>query len=79
MPKASSKSGHRHFSKVGKEEASSLSGAFSLCFSLEPRTSVAHGREQRPLGCGWAVLFLLAPTGLADTTDDAGRGQEQEG
>lgn len=31
------------------------------------------------LGCGWIVLFLLASTGLADTTDYTGRGQEQQG
>lgn len=34
---------------------------------------------QVTLGCGWIVLFLLASTGLADTTDYTGRGQEQQG
>lgn len=66
-------------SKFGKEEASSLNGALSLCFSLKPRTSVARGQEQRPLGRGWVMLFLLAPTGLADTADYTRGSQEQQG
>lgn len=61
--------------KFGKEkEARSLSGAFTDVLSHMTRMSV-----QVTLGCGWTVLFLLAATGLADTTDYTGRGQEQQG
>lgn len=66
-------------SKFGKEEASSLNGALSLCFSLKPQTSVARGQGRRLLGRGWVVLFLLAPTGLADTADYTWGSQEQQG
>lgn len=61
--------------KFGKEkEARSLNGAFTDVLSHTTQMSV-----QVTLGCGRIVLFLLASTGLADTTDYAGRGQEQQG
>lgn len=61
--------------KFGKEkEARSLSGAFTDVLSRMTRMSV-----RVTLGCGRIVLFLLAATGLADTTDYTGRGQEQQG
>lgn len=61
--------------KFGKEkEARLLNGAFTDVLSHTTRMSV-----QVTLGCGRIVLFLLASTGLADTTDYAGRGQEQQG
>jgi len=40
---------------------------------------VARGQERGPLGRGWVVLFLLAPTGLANTADDTRGSQEQQG
>lgn len=44
------------------------------------RCAVSYNPDvQVTLGCGRIVLFLLASTGLADTTDYAGRGQEQQG
>lgn len=55
-----------------KKEASSPCGALSLCY-------VARGHKQRALGCGWVMLFLLAPAALADTTDYTGGSQEQQG
>lgn len=58
-----------------KKEASSLSGALSLCCLK----GVARGHEQGSLGCGWVVLFLLAPTGLADTADYTRGSQKQQG
>lgn len=41
--------------------------------------SVAHGHEWSPLGCRWIMRLLLAPTGLADTTDYTWGSQEQQG
>lgn len=43
------------------------------------QTSVAHGYKRRSLGRGWVMLFLLAPTGLADATDYTWGSQEQQG
>lgn len=61
--------------KFGKEkEARLLSGAFTNVLSHVTRMSA-----QVTLGCGWIMLFRLAATGLADTADYTGRGQEQQG
>lgn len=65
--------------KFGREEeVSSLSGVLSLQ-SCITQTPVAHGHKLRSLGCGWVMLFLLAPAGLADTADDARGSQKQQG
>lgn len=63
-----------------KKEASSLSGALSLCCLVCIR-HVWHTdtKRDRSLGCGWVMLFLLAPAGLADTTDYTWGSQKQQG
>lgn len=65
--------------KFGREEkVSSLSGVLALQ-SCITQTPAAHGHELSSLGCGWVMLFLLAPAGLADTADDARGSQKQQG
>lgn len=54
-------------------------GGFIAVLSCITQTCVAHGQKQRSLGCGWVVLFLLAPTGLTDTADYTRGSQEQQG
>ena len=65
--------------KFGREEkVSSLSGVLALQ-SCITQTPAARGHELSSLGCGWVMLFLLAPAGLADTSDDARGSQKQQG
>lgn len=74
------KSGHRGTSKVWQEEGGQFTKwGFITVLSRVYKTSLAHGYRQRSLGCRWVMLFLLAPTGLADTTDYARGCQEQQG
>lgn len=76
---ASSKSGHRGTSKVwqgGGGEFIKWGLSLQSCITQTP---AAHGHKLRSLGCGWVVLFLLAPAGLADTADDARGSQKQQG
>lgn len=40
---------------------------------------MARAQKRRPLGRGGVVLFLLAPTGLADAADYTRGSQEQQG
>lgn len=74
--KASSKSGRRGTSKVWQGEGGKITKwGFTAVLSHVTQTFVA--REHRDLlGCRWVVLFLLAPTGLADATDYARGGQK---
>lgn len=65
--------------KFGKKEENSLKWGLITVLSCMYKTSLAHGYKQRSLGCRWVMLFLLAPTGLADTTDYARGSQEQQG
>lgn len=76
MPKAGSKSGHRGTFRGWQGGGKFAKWGFLTVLLV--RTLDVYD-TQRLLGCRWAVLFLLAPTGLADTTDDAGGGQEQQG
>lgn len=76
---ASSKSGHRGTSKIWQGGGEFTKWGLITVLSRMYKTSLAHGYKQRSLGCRWVMLFLLAPTGLADTTDYARGSQEQQG
>lgn len=66
--------------KVWQEEGGEVTKqGFITVLSHRTQTSVAREHGQRSLGCGWVMLFLLAPTGLADTTDYTWGSQEEQG